>query len=135
MAVVCLHDKEQIETFLRGNTFLHLYEIGDLDDFFWQYTTWYAFKEQQRISQVALFYTAPQVPVLLGICEEPTETMRALLSSISMRLLPKRFYAHLSGDLTTVFADDYHVESHGLHDKMALLDNCLLYTSPSPRDS
>jgi ribosomal protein S18 acetylase RimI-like enzyme len=125
MAVVCLHDKEQIETFLRGNTFLHLYEIGDLDDFFWQYTTWFALKEQQRISQTALFYTAPQVPVLLGICEEPAATMRALLSAIK-HLLPKRLYAHLNGDLATVFADDYHVESHGLHYKMALLDKTRL---------
>ena len=122
MAVVCLHDKEQIETFLRGNTFLHLYEIGDLDDFFWQYTTWYAqLQPQQRFSQVALLYSAPAIPVLLGISEEPAEAMRALLSSI-LRLLPKRLYAHLSGDLATVFADYYHVESHGLHYKLALLD-------------
>jgi RimJ/RimL family protein N-acetyltransferase len=47
--------------------------------------------------------------------------MRALLSSI-MHLLPTRFYAHLSGDIATVFADDYHIESHGLHYKMALVD-------------
>ena len=127
MAVVCLHDKEQIETFLRGNTFLHLYEIGDLDDFFWQYTTWYALLQpQQKINHVALLYSAPAIPVLLGISEEPTETMRALLSSISLRLLPKRIYAHLSGDLATVFADDYHIESHGLHYKMALLDKTRL---------
>ena len=52
MEVVCLHDKEEIETFLRRNTFLHLYEMGDLGNFFWQYTTWYAFTEQQRVSQV-----------------------------------------------------------------------------------
>jgi hypothetical protein len=52
MAAVCLHDKEEIAAFLRRNTFLHLYEIGDLDDFFWQYTTWYSFTEQQKVSQV-----------------------------------------------------------------------------------
>ena len=125
MAVVCLHDKGEIERFLRGNTFLHLYSIGDLDDFFWQYTTWYAQKEQQWISQIALFYSAPAIPVLLGICEEPADTMRALLSSI-MHLLPRRFYAHFSGDLARVFADDYHIESHGLHYKMALVDKARL---------
>ena len=127
MAAVCLHDKEEIAAFLRRNTFLHLYEIGDLDDFFWQFTTWYALKEQQRISQVALFYTAPLVPVLLGICEEPTDTMRALLSAIK-HLLPTRLYAHFSGDLVTVFADDYYSESHGLHYKMALVDKARLET-------
>ncbi|HAG98892.1 MAG TPA: GNAT family N-acetyltransferase, partial [Ktedonobacter sp.] len=53
MTAVCLHDKQEIEAFLRGNIYLHLYEIGDLDDFFWQYTTWYAQKEEQSIAQVA----------------------------------------------------------------------------------
>ena len=132
MAVVCLHDKEEIEAFLRGNTSLHLYSIGDLDDFFWQYTTWYAQKEQQWISQIALFYSAPAIPVLLGICEEPADTMRALLSSI-MHLLPRRFYAHFSGDLARVFADDYHIESHGLHYKMALVDKARLDTIDDAR--
>jgi len=42
MKAVCLHDKSAIEQFLRRNTWLHLYELGDLDEFFWQYTTWYA---------------------------------------------------------------------------------------------
>src|SRR5436853_837282 len=106
MATVCLHDKQEIEVILRGNTFLHLYEIGDLDDFFWQYTTWYAQKEEQSIAQVALLYSAPALPVLLAISDEPTDRMRAFLCSI-IHLLPTRFYAHLSGNLATVFADDY----------------------------
>ncbi|TMC27412.1 MAG: GNAT family N-acetyltransferase, partial [Chloroflexi bacterium] len=127
MATVCLHDKQEIEAILRGNTFLHLYEIGDLDDFFWQYTTWYALKEQQRITQVALLYSGIRLPVLLGITEEPGDKMRALLSSIN-HLLPRRFYAHLSEGLASVFAHDYQIESHGIHYKMALLDKAPLDT-------
>src|SRR5947209_12790553 len=120
MKAICLHDKSAIEQFLRRNTFLHLYAIGDLDDFFWQYTTWYALKDLQRITQLVLLYTGTGLPVLLGISEEPTEGMRALLESI-IHLLPKCFYAHLSGDLATVFADDYRIQSHGPHYKMALV--------------
>src|SRR5437588_9927057 len=127
MATVCLHDKQEIEMILRGNTFLHLYEIGDLDDFFWQYTTWYALKEQQRISQVALLYSGIILPGLLGITEEPGDKMRALLSSIN-HLLPRCFYAHLSEGLASVFAHDYQIESHGIHYKMPLLDKAPLDT-------
>lgn len=127
MTAVCLHDKQEIEAFLRGNTYLHLYEIGDLDDFFWQYTTWYAQKEEQCIAQVALLYSAPAMPVLLAISEEPTDRMRTLLRSI-IHLLPTRFYAHLSGNLATVFADDYRIISHGLHYKMALVDKASMDT-------
>jgi hypothetical protein len=39
---VPLHDKATIERVLRRNVYLHLYSIGDLDDFFWPYTVWYA---------------------------------------------------------------------------------------------
>src|SRR2546423_14086840 len=117
MKAVCLHSEEEIEQFLRCNTFLHLYAIGDLDDFFWQYTTWYALKDLQRITQLALLYSGISLPVLLGISEEPIEGMRALLQSI-IHLMPKQFYGHFSGDLATVFADDYRIQPHGPHSKM-----------------
>lgn len=125
MKAICLHSKQEIEQFLRHNTFLHLYAIGDLDDFFWQYTTWYALKDQQHITQVALLYSGISLPVLLGISEEPMDGMQALLQSI-IHLLPKRFYGHFSGDLATVFAGDYRIQSHGPHYKMALLDKAPL---------
>jgi GNAT superfamily N-acetyltransferase len=122
---VCLHAKDEIETFLRGNAFLHLYAIGDLDDFFWPYTTWYAIQNQRGIEALALFYTGMPLPILLALADEPTAPLTGLLRSIS-HLLPRRFYAHLSGDLATVFAGDYHAEPYGLHHKMALTDPACL---------
>ena len=127
MSIFSLHDKDEIEAFLRRNVFLHIYTIGDLDDFFWPYTTWYARKAGDQIEQVALLYTAPTPPVLLALSEEPLDGMRELLRSL-MHLLPARFYAHLSGDLASVFAADYRVESHGEHYKMALTNPALLET-------
>ncbi len=131
MKAICLHSKEEIEKFLRRNTFLHLYSIGDLDDFFWPYTTWYAFKghhgdqDKQKITQLVLLYTGAPLPILLGFAEESTDTMYELLKAI-IHLLPKRFYALLSGGVATVFADAYHIQSHGIHDKMALLNTACL---------
>lgn len=126
MKTVCLHEKDQIEAFLRQNSELHLYSIGDLDDFFWQYTTWYALIDEEYIEQIVLFYTGSSLPVLLGLTEEP-RLMKELLKTI-IHLLPKRFYAHLSGDVATVFADDYQIKSHGLHYKMALTNSSCLDT-------
>ena len=37
-----LRDRTRIERFLRGDSSLHVFAIGDLDDFHWPYTTWYA---------------------------------------------------------------------------------------------
>ncbi|MBD2772302.1 GNAT family N-acetyltransferase [Iningainema tapete] len=126
MKTVFLHAKDDIEAFLRRNTYLHLYYLGDLDDFFWQYTTWYALEENQKIKQLVLLYCATSLPVLLGFSEEPTDLMKLLQSII--HLLPKQFYAHLSGDVATVFANDYQIQSHGLHYKMALTDTSPLQT-------
>lgn len=119
MKALSIHDKDKIAAFLRRHPFLHLYSLGDLDDFFWHYTAWYAFTKNDEITQLALLYTGTSLPVLLGLTEEPTDLMKDLLHSI-IHLLPKRFYAHLSGDVATVLADDYQIVSHGLHHKMAL---------------
>lgn len=124
MKTVCLHAKDQIAAFLGRHTFLHIYSIGDLDDFFWHYTTWYALIDDEYIKQLVLFYTGSSLPVLLGLTEEPT-LMEELLRSI-IHLLPKRFYAHLSGDVATVLANDYQIKSHGLHYKMALTNTTRL---------
>lgn len=126
MKPVCLHAKDEIEKFLRQNTFLHLYEIGDLDDFFWQYTTWYALKMQNQIQQLVLLYTGtPYLPTLVGLTDEPANVMRELLDEI-LPFLPKRFYTHLSSNLVTTFTEDYHIRSQGTYYKMALTNRLCL---------
>jgi GNAT superfamily N-acetyltransferase len=126
MPVVSLHDKDEIERYLRQNALIHLYELGDLDDFFWQYTTWYALKEAQQIQSLLLLYSAISTPVLLAIGEN-LPALRSLLQA-GIHLLPPRFYAHLSGDLSALLAAHFLVDSHGLHDKMALVDVSRLQT-------
>lgn len=119
MTAVCLHSRDEIEPILRQDTFLHLYELGDLDDFFWQYTTWYGLKDQGQVRQVCLVYTGTDLPVLLGLSAEPTTGLEELLRAIK-KILPGRIYAHLSGKAVTALQDGYQAESHGVHDKMAL---------------
>jgi len=114
----CLHDKEEIERFLRKDLYLHIYSIGDLDDFFWPYTTWYGSKPEGRIEALALMYTGLSIPTLLALSNEH-EIMAGLLTSMQ-HLLPCRFYAHLSPGLETVLGATHNLESHGQHYKMAL---------------
>ena len=121
MQAICLHSKDELEAFLRQDPFLHLYELGDLDDFFWQHTTWYALEDCQAIQQLVLFYTGASLPVLLALSQGSTDRMEKLLRSI-IHLLPKQFYAHLSNNLVRVFMEDYQAQGHGLHYKMGLSD-------------
>ena len=122
-----MHDKEEIERFLRRNTFLHIYSIGDLDDFFWEKTVWYALKHQGEIEQIILMYTALEMPVVLVFTEETVDQMRAFFNSI-LHLLPRRFYTHLTQGLRSVLEEDHDVQCHGTYYKMALIDNTRMQT-------
>ena len=91
MRLVSLHNKDIIERFLRQNAPIHLYELGDLDDFFWPYTTWYALEEGEQIQAIALLYTGLERPTLLPITENLPAMSRLL--ELLLPILPGRFHA------------------------------------------
>jgi len=126
MATVSIHSKEEIERFLRRDTFGHIYEIGDLDDFFWDRTVWYGLKDGGELRQMALLYVGTGLPALLALTgDEGRAVMVELLQSIAP-VLPSRFYAHFSGGLVDVFANRFSVVPHGDHVKMGLMDRSRL---------
>ncbi len=125
METVYLQDKKIIESFLRRNTNLHIYSIGDLDDFFWPHTKWYALKINNKIQAVVLLYKGLALPALLALSEN-IDAMQKLLQSIIPNL-PKNFYSHLSPGLETLFKKNFKVEAHGEHYKMALNDKSPIF--------
>lgn len=149
MPVITLTDRAEIEAFLRKSPALHLYELGDLDDFFWPYTTWYALRDEEAVRALALLYTGSELPVLLAFSEAPSagggpvgkdrvghpradlpmsagpDPAAELLRGLYPRL-PRRFYAHLSPGLEAELGTNHRLESHGLHLKMALVDRSRL---------
>ena len=124
MKTIFLHDKTEIASVLRRNVFLHIYSIGDLDDFFWKYTTWYAFEQDEEVRAIVLLYTGLSLPTLVALSDD-MPTMRSLLGS-ALHLLPQRFYAHLSPGLEAVLEEAFRLTSHGEHYKMALRDRLAL---------
>lgn len=118
-----LRNKNEIEVFLRKNVPLHIYSIGDLDDFFWQDTEWHALKEGDEIQALALIYTGLPVPTLQALSEQ-AGPMRQLLRSI-FHILPDRFHAHLSPGVGEVFKGQYEMETCEKHYKMVLNNNQL----------
>src|SRR4051812_46059869 len=97
---------------------LHLYEIGDLDDFFWPSTRWY-----RHGDAIALVYDAPPVPALLAF--GPPAQFAPLLTELR-DLLPDEFYAHVSPGLYASLAPRFTSEPHGVHVKMMLVDRARL---------
>ncbi len=113
-----LTDKARIEAFLRRNPELHIYALGDLDDFFWPRTTWYGWQERGELRDVVLMYAGPGLPTILGISAQPDRMCERLREVIT--LLPQRFYTHLSPGVECAFGPAYRLDSHGLYYKMAL---------------
>jgi GNAT superfamily N-acetyltransferase len=124
MDFICLHNKREIERFLNKDVFLHIYSIGDLDNFFWPYTIWYGSQFNGKLRAIALLYVGMQIPTLLALSNEHN-VMRELLNSIRY-LLPNRFYAHLNPGLETDMEETYNFTPYGNHYKMALVDKKLV---------
>ena len=125
METIILRDKRELEAFFRNDVFLHLYSIGDLDDFFWQDTTWHALRNDDGVQAVALLYTGLSLPTLLAFSEQGTAIGELLQSIVDE--LPDKLYAHLSPGLEAVLSERYALESHGKHYKMALNDRSLVH--------
>lgn len=110
---------------MRKNVYLHIYSIGDLDDFFWPDTAWYGWEKGGEIQAVALLYTASDDPTLLALSEQQ-DVMLELVRSI-FNILPERFYAHLSPAVADAVERQCKIESNGKHYKMGLKNSSLLH--------
>ncbi|MBO4160216.1 GNAT family N-acetyltransferase [Micromonospora antibiotica] len=117
MPVRAEHDRAVLAGLLRHDPVLHAYQLGDLDDFFWPYTSWF-----RRGEQVALLYHGAAQPVLLLFAAEPDRPAAAALLDELAPVLPARLYAHLSPGLEQVLAGRYVITPAGAHLRMALTD-------------
>ncbi|MEU4474903.1 GNAT family N-acetyltransferase [Micromonospora sp. NPDC023888] len=117
MAVRAEHDRLVLARLLGRDPVLHAYQLGDLDDFFWPYTSWF-----RRGEQVALLYHGVDLPTLLAFAAPAdTEALAVLLAEMAP-VLPARLYAHLSPGLAGALAGSFRLESGGRHHRMALVD-------------
>ncbi len=119
MHFLLLKDVKLIEAHFRKNTNLNIYSIGDLDDFFREYSTWYGINSEFDIEQIALLYKGMEPPTLIALSDKNSEKMEELLRNIK-EVLPKEVYAHLSTSLINAFGEKCILKNFGKHYKMAL---------------
>ena len=121
--VITLSDRARLRAYFRRAPELHLYELGDLDDFFWPHTRWYGLEDGGDLRAVALVYAASALPVVLAIGDRPP--LAELLAAIRDEL-PARLYGHLTPGLHDALAPRYASEPHGELLKLALADRARL---------
>lgn len=127
------HDIEALAGHFRADPFLHLYALGDLDDFFRPHARWWGLTGAAdlgagglggELREVILLYDPGTLPVLLAFTRD-ADRMAEFLAEIRDRL-PARFYAHLSPGVEAALADGFRLESHGQHLRMGLIDDSRL---------
>lgn len=112
-------DKEEIYRFLSENPELQLYMIGDLDDFFWPDTLWYAMYEEDEIQSIALLYKGMNPWTLLLFYENDLYYPTELIKSIK-QFLPEKFNVHLSPGLINAFGKENIIIHYGQNYRMIL---------------
>jgi ribosomal protein S18 acetylase RimI-like enzyme len=115
-AVVTLRNKAAIEARLRHDAAVHLYEIGDLDDFFFPSCSYYA---HPTTNATALFYRGSDPPTLLALGRETSPDLAELVHAISDEL-PRTVYAHLAVGLLDAIEDEFEAGKPERHAKFAL---------------
>jgi ribosomal protein S18 acetylase RimI-like enzyme len=117
MPVRAEHDRAVLADLLGRDPQLYAYQLGDLDDFFWPYTSWF-----RRGEQVALLYHGVTPPTLLAFAR-PAELAQAgaLLTDLAP-VLPARLWAHLSPGLDAALTGRFSVVDAAAHHRMALTD-------------
>lgn len=116
MEIQIIRDRSALEKYFRRDLPLHLYSLGDLDDYYWPRLTCYGIQTGRGLKNITSFYRGEDLPVLLAFGELDPDYLGQLQS-----LLPDRFYTHLSPGLINYFSDDYIITEHGDHFKMALV--------------
>jgi ribosomal protein S18 acetylase RimI-like enzyme len=114
-------DRPVLEGLLRQDAELRLYELGDLDPFFWPRTRWFLGQDDDGPRGLVLLYEPDGLPCVLAHGREgdpaPGQVLEAALDQ-----LPDRFYAHLQPGLAARLAEHRQVESSGAYWRMVWRD-------------
>jgi len=113
-------ERATIEAFLRADLDLHLYELGDLDPFFWPRTRWVGSERDGELAALALVYQDPAGHETLLLLERRDPAAAAYLLEEGRALLPERFYSHLSPGLAELLPGPR--QARGPYLKMSLAD-------------
>jgi GNAT superfamily N-acetyltransferase len=116
-----IKDRPALEKYFRRDLALHLYSLGDLDDFYWPRITCYGIQTGKGLKNITPFYSGEDLPVLMAFGDLNPDYLEQLQS-----LLPDQFYAHLSPGLINHFTDNFLITEHGDHFKMALVNPDLI---------
>jgi len=134
MEIKQIKDKDRIQKFLLQDPYLHLYEIGDLQERLFKNITWYAAEENNEIKALSMLYTSlsgSYEPIFFLVENTNKDAEKQLLEQILAKL-PQKIYCHVSKGLSGILKQRYSFEKQYDFIKMKLMgdilvDNCIKY--------
>lgn len=92
--IIELGDRETIQEFLMLDPGLHLYELGDLGEFFWPHCRWFSALNSGRTRDLALLYKPGDAATLLALTSGPAVEMLPLVNT-ALAAAGGEAYSHL----------------------------------------
>mmetsp|Transcript_6045 Transcript_6045/g.9130 ORF Transcript_6045/g.9130 Transcript_6045/m.9130 type:complete len:288 (+) Transcript_6045:22-885(+) len=111
MCIHKIHSQDDLASFfLRDSPYIHLYEMGDLDDIFWPHTSWISVSVNQHTQFTVLLYTGSNPPTLVALGSRVEWGERLIRSELfDVSDMPQRFHSHLAEGLVEAL----HTRLHG----------------------
>ena len=121
MSITLIKDKKVLENFCRKNTALNIYQLGDLDDFYWPETDFYGYYEEDELKSVVMIFKEVNPNVVIALCniEDLNYLNKAL--EVMLDILPDKIYLHITPGAEKVLQTKYNLQNEGLYMKMDLI--------------
>jgi ribosomal protein S18 acetylase RimI-like enzyme len=114
-----VNDREKIGKFLMKDPGINIYQIGDLDPFFFPRTKWFAACKGDEIKELALLYEGDVAKTLLAFPNEQVSEAAELVDACASAL-PDEFYAHFGCGIMQNLKSFVAEKDFGTHLKMLL---------------
>jgi RimJ/RimL family protein N-acetyltransferase len=120
MSIKLIKDKKILEDFFRKNVALNIYQLGDLDDFYWHQTDFYGYHDADELKSVVMIFKEvnPNVVIALNNVEDLSYLFKALEHMLD--ILPEKIYLHITPGAEKSLEKKYNLKHEGLYVKMDL---------------
>lgn len=122
MSITLIKDKKVLENFCRKNTALNIYQLGDLDDFYWPQTDFYGYYEDDELKSVVMIFKEVTPNVVIALCDVKDLDYLKKALELMLDILPDKIYLHITPGAEKVLEHKYNLQYAGLYMKMDLTD-------------
>jgi len=120
MSIKLIKDKKVLEVFSRRNAPLNIYQLGDLDDFYWPQTDFYGYYEEDELRSVVMIFKEVNPNVVIALCDAADLNFLSKALELMLNILPDKIYLHITPGAEKVLEQKYSLQHEGLYMKMNL---------------